>query len=328
MYSALFGSERPQILTVTAGQQESRVLGDNLFLFALSSTGELAVAIPSASLLAPATLGRMALVASTPRAVLDRVARADWAPDGTRLAVVLDDDIAQRLEYPIGHQLAKVTGEIGAMRVSPDGKLVAFVYWPAPGDSGTVELVDAEGARRTVAGPFFSVVGLAWSADGRELWFSAEANGGSLAIHAATIDGQDRVVDRAPGWVTLLDRAADGRTLVQFDSSSRCEIQFHGPGDAGERELSWFNCSFLADVSADGKTLLFDEGCPSNATESMIYTRPTSGGPAVPLGEGVSYALSPNGKWVLAALTPPKVGARAAADRRRPAARVAQRTDR
>ena len=308
VYSALFGSERPQIFTVTAGQLESRVLGDNLFLLALSSTGELAVAIPPASLLGPATLGRMALVASTPRAVLDRISRADWAPDGTRLAVVIDDDIAQRLEYPLGHQLAKVTGEIGHVRVSPDGKLVAFLHWPAMGNGGTVELVDAEGARRTVAGPFFSVDGLAWSADGRELWFTADAGGGSLAIHAATIDGQDRIVDTAPGQVSLVDRAADGRTLVSVDSGTRCQLQFHGPGDVGERELSWFNCSFLTDVSADGKTLLFDEGCPSNATEGMIYTRPTSGGPAVPLGEGVSYALSPNGKWVLAALTPPKVG--------------------
>jgi Tol biopolymer transport system component len=214
----------------------------------------------------------------------------------------LDDDIAQRLEYPLGHQLAKVTGEIGAVRVSPDGKLVAFLHWPSSGNSGTVELVDAERARRTLAGPFFSVQGLAWSADSRELWFSAEAVGGHLAIHAVTMDGQDRVVDAARGWVTLLDRAADGRILVSDNSSSRCEIQFHGPGDAGERELSWFNCSFPADVSADGKTLLFSEGCQDNATDGMIYVRPTSGGPAVLLGEGYPYALSPDGKWVLAAL--------------------------
>ena len=199
------------------------MLADNLFMFGVSSTGELAVAIPSASLLAPATLGRMPLVASTPRAVLDGVSRADWAPDGTHLAVVLEDQTTQRLEYPIDHVLAKVTGEIGPVRVSPDGKLVAFVYWPTHGDlRGTVELIDAQGARRTVAGPFEFVSGLAWSADGRELWFSAYPAGGIEGIYAATLDGQDRVVATGPAWFILLDRAADGRILANFNSSSRC----------------------------------------------------------------------------------------------------------
>ena len=306
VYSAMFGGGRPQILTATAGQPDSRVLGDNALIFAVASTGELAVAIPSVSPLVPPMLGRIAPGASTPRAVLAGVFGADWAPDGTRLAVAVEDHTAQRLEYPIGHVLTKVTGQIGTMRVSPDGKLVAFVYWPTPGDDGgSVEVVDTQGARRTVAGPFGSLRGLAWSADGRKVWFVADSAGGAsgLSIHATTLDGQDRIVAALPTRATLTDRAADGRLLIQLHSAVWNEIHFHGPGDTDDRELSWFDGSFLGDVSADGKTLLFAESREASNWTGMsaIYTRPTSGGPAVPLGAGSPYALSRDGKWVLSA---------------------------
>jgi eukaryotic-like serine/threonine-protein kinase len=310
VYSEAFNGGRAQILTVTSGRPDSRVLSDNLIILAVSSSGELAVAIPSSSTFAPFTLGRMAFGARVPRAVLAGVELADWAPDGTRFAVVIDEHTARRLEYPIGHVLARVTGEIGALRVSPDGKLVAFVYWPTRGDDrGTVELVDARGARRTVAGPFLSLRGVAWSADGRELWFATDPSGGynGMEIHAASLDGKDRVVATIPERATLLDRASDGRILLCLHVAIRNEIKFHGPGVPGERELSWFDGSSMADVSADGKTLLFAEGRETVHDELMIYTRPTSGEPAVPLGTGCPYALSPDGQWVLAAPRIPQV---------------------
>jgi hypothetical protein len=54
--------------------------------------------------------------------------------------------------------------------------------------------------------------------------------------------------------------------------------------------------------------VLFGEGCQQDTGELTFYTRLTSGGPAVPLGEGTPYALSPDGKWVLAAVHLPRVG--------------------
>jgi eukaryotic-like serine/threonine-protein kinase len=311
LYSARFDGQDPQLLNVLPGQPDSRVLGDNLFLFGVSARGELAVGIPSSSPLGPLTLGRVALGASVPRAVLEGVTLADWAPDGNNFAVAIDDRVEQRLEYPIGHVLARVAGEIGALRISPDGQLVAFVHWQNLGDDrGTVDVVDARGARRTVAGPYYSVRGLAWSADGRELWFAASPKPGSngMSIRAATLDGQDRMVSTLPLRAMLLDRAADGRLLVYLHIAIRSAIEFHRLGVPGSRELSWFDGSGVADVSADGQTLLFSEGreAAASSEELMIYTRPTSGGPAVPLGVGAPYALSPDGKWILAAQHMPR----------------------
>src|SRR5438552_15502776 len=73
------------------------------------------------------------------------------------------------------------------------------------------------------------------------------------------------------------------------------------PGSSRERDLSWFAGSVAADLSSDGKTVLFSEwglfGVQENRT---VYTRPTDGSNAKRLGEGKALALSPDGQWALA----------------------------
>lgn len=61
------------------------------------------------------------------------------------------------------------------------------------------------------------------------------------------------------------------------------------------------------DVSADGRTIPFTER--SNAiTASWMFVRATDGTPAVRLGEGRPFALSPDGRFVLATVgTPPRL---------------------
>jgi hypothetical protein len=68
---------------------------------------------------------------------------------------------------------------------------------------------------------------------------------------------------------------------------------FGGPGLERERDLSWSDTadSQVADVSADGKTLLFL--CGGGAC-----LRGTDGGPVVRLGKGFPLGLSPDGNWV------------------------------
>jgi Tol biopolymer transport system component len=71
-------------------------------------------------------------------------------------------------------------------------------------------------------------------------------------------------------------------------------------GSPRERELSWFDYSTVADLSSDGKTLLFYEWGEGVGAQSTIFLRRTDGGDALRLGEGRPLALSPDSKWALA----------------------------
>ena len=57
---------------------------------------------------------------------------------------------------------------------------------------------------------------------------------------------------------------------------------------------------FSAELSADGKVLLFDEEGVGGGGNYSVYLRKTAEDSAVRLGDGESVTLSPDGKWVLA----------------------------
>jgi dipeptidyl aminopeptidase/acylaminoacyl peptidase len=75
-----------------------------------------------------------------------------------------------------------------------------------------------------------------------------------------------------------------------------------------DRDLSWLDYSYPADLSSDGKTVLFDEegvggGARYGKTQELtysVYIRSIDGSAAVRLGEGSAEALSPDQKWVIA----------------------------
>jgi Tol biopolymer transport system component len=69
------------------------------------------------------------------------------------------------------------------------------------------------------------------------------------------------------------------------------------PGETRERRLSWLDVSSPADISPDGKTVLFNETGSSGG--GSAYLRKTNGSDAVRLGEGEGLALSPDAKWAV-----------------------------
>jgi hypothetical protein len=109
----------------------------------------------------------------------------------------------------------------------------------------------------------------------------------------AAVDLSGRVRELLGVGTYVWDVSRDGRVLVSMGEYGRAEIVALTPGAARERDLSWFSSSELADLSADGRTLLFREG-------DSIYTRRTDGADPKLLGAGRALALSPDGKWVLA----------------------------
>jgi Tol biopolymer transport system component len=75
------------------------------------------------------------------------------------------------------------------------------------------------------------------------------------------------------------------------------------PGEKAERNLTWLDWSHPDDLSRDGRTVLFDEQTqPDRDGNYTTYLRATDGSPPVRLGAGTSIALSPDGKWALAAV--------------------------
>jgi eukaryotic-like serine/threonine-protein kinase len=113
-------------------------------------------------------------------------------------------------------------------------------------------------------------------------------------------------VTRVPGSLVIFDIGKDGHVLLAR-ADRRREVMGLVAGSAKERDLSWLDYSYPADLSADGKTLLFDEegiggGVQYGDVQDLtyaVYIRDTDGSPAVRLGEGGASALSPDKKWVI-----------------------------
>lgn len=69
-------------------------------------------------------------------------------------------------------------------------------------------------------------------------------------------------------------------------------------GETSERDLSWFDWSLTADVSRDGRNLVFFESGEGVGANYSTFIRGMDGSPAVRLGSGTYPSLSPDGKWV------------------------------
>ena len=328
LYSAAWQGNPTEVFTTRPEAPESRPLGlSRTQLLAVSSAGEMALTLnsnPMGTWVNVGTLARAPIVGGAPREVLESVQWADWSPDGNNLLVVRDVGGRNRLEYPAGKALYETGGWISHPRVSPSGDQIVFLDHPIQGDdSGAVMVIDLKGTKRTLSGDWLSLQGLAWSPKGDEVWFTATKIGIDRALYAVTLSGRERLVARMPGTLTLLDVWHDGSVLLTR-ASWRRELMGRTGNEARDRELSWLDYTYAADISADGKTLLFDEegegAVLSQGTGGWtyaVYLRGTDGSPAVRLGEGTAVALSPDQKWAIAqppgspaqfALLPTKAG--------------------
>jgi eukaryotic-like serine/threonine-protein kinase len=303
IYSAAWDGRPVEAFTTRIGGPETRPLGlPSTGILAVSAAGELAVALGCELNWAECrgTLARMPLAGGAPREVLPDVYFADWSADGKNLAVVRAVEGRFRLEYPIGRILYEAPGWITHPRLSPKGDRIAFLDHPALGENdGSVSVVDLSGHKTTLSSTWKNLKGLAWSPDGKEVWFSADRITRSQFVYAVTLSGRERLVLQAPGWMRLQEISRDGRVLL-LQASPRGRILCQAAGATSERDLSWFDWSTAAGLSADGKKLLFYEWGEGVAGNPTVYLRDTTGGDAIRLGEGRALALSPDGKFALA----------------------------
>ncbi len=312
IYAAALQGSPLRIYTGRFGSPESRALGyEGVNIFAVSSKGEMALCVGAKRQSQIFTIGMLATAlveGGAPREVLADVLGADWSPDGSSLAVIRAGDTF-RLEYPIGTLLFETKGWVSDARVSPSGETVAFLFHPVrPDDRGSVMVVDRSRKTRTISQGWSTEQGLAWSHDGKEVWFTAGSGVGNRELCAASLSGKMRVVARIPGSMTLQDISRDGRVLLT-SADERGDLYAFAPGDNTERDLTWFEFSFPADISPDGTTVLFTEQGTAAGDLYSVFVRKMDGSPAARLGEGEALAFSPDAKSVLALLytSPPRL---------------------
>jgi Tol biopolymer transport system component/predicted Ser/Thr protein kinase len=281
-------------------------------LLSISSKGELAILTHPRYVghsLFEGTLARMPLEGGAPREVLDGVREADWSPDGSELAVIRDVGGKDRLEFPAGKVLAETGGYFSEPRFSPRGDRIAFFQHPFKfDDRGEVAVVDLAGKKTILSEGYWGEEGLAWSPAGDEVMFSAGNAYNNFRVYAVSLAGKRRVALESAGGLTIHDIRADGRWLATRDDFFR-EMQVLAPGQSTERDLAWLDLSDPSALSADGKTLLFQEESGSVGVNYAVCLRQTDGSPVVRLGEGAANDLSRDGKWAIANVptTPPKL---------------------
>jgi Tol biopolymer transport system component len=277
-------------------------------LLSISPSGEMAIAIDCRSNhpgVCAGTLARAALTGGAPRDVAEGIQEADWAPDGTNMMVVRDVGGKSRLEFPMGKVLYETPGHVSYARLSPKADRIAFLDHPFPlDDAGTVAIIDLAGHKTTLTSKWASEGGLAWSASGDEVWFTATEAGANRSLYAVTPGGKLRVVTRVPGGLKLHDVARNGRVLLTRESP-RVGIRGILEGDDREREMSFLDYSFASDISPDAKVLLFDEEGEAGGANYTVFIRKSDRSPVVRLGEGNALAISPDGKWALSMLPSP-----------------------
>jgi eukaryotic-like serine/threonine-protein kinase len=280
-------------------------------LLAVSSTGELAIALNQRYLnhnMAVGTLARLPFSGGSPREILEDVLDADWSPDGTGLAVSRPAGNRFRLEYPIGKVLYETAGYVSHLRFSHRGDKIAFMDHPLYGDDrGFVTVVDLAGKKSVLTQDWPSEYGLAWSPDDSEILFSATdtQTGNRNIVRAVTLAGKLRVILRAPANVRLHDVASDGRLLITTDSD-RYDIALGDTASGKETDLTWFDFSWSQALSDDAKWIAFSTQESGNQANYSAYVRKTDGSPAIRLGDGDPLGFSPDGRWLAANL--PAVG--------------------
>ena len=303
-YSARWGGQPAEIFSVRLDGVESRSIGLGGSV-AATMPGRMAVVLPNGR------LAEMPLEGGVPREIREDVVAADWAPDGT-LAVArrvggsagaAEWQLSRtQVEFPAGQVLfAPDSGtELGSLRVSPRGDRLALVELPSgkTDAAGRVVTIDRQGRRVVLASGWTAIGGLAWSAEGREVWFTATESGASQSLHAVTLAGRERLIAQTGANLVLCDVSHDGRALLT-QGRVAWEVRGRMGSDNGEREYSWLDGTAATFFSQDGRSFIFNEAADGGGARLGAYLRRSDGFPPVRLGEGAPLTVSPDSAWVV-----------------------------
>jgi eukaryotic-like serine/threonine-protein kinase len=306
IYGAAWDGKPFQLFYTRIGSSESRSLGVDADILAISRSGEMAVLLDQhfGMTSRQGTLAVMSLTGSAPRKLLDNVQDADWSPDGSKLVVTHYTGGHCALEFPPGKVLYETTGGawLSDPRVSARGDQIAFLEHPLArdDDAGYVAVIDLAGNKRILSRESVSISGVAWDPAGDAIWFSSSEPPSNIfrALFKVTTAGQQLLARRESSNLALHDVSRDGHLLLTRNIY-RGEVFGRIFPENKERELGWHDYSLASDLSADGASLLLSVQGESTGSGYEVYLRKTDGSPAVRLGDGLPQRFSPDGKWAL-----------------------------
>jgi len=272
-------------------------------ILSIASTGELAVSIGRKfdAWTSEGTLATASLLGGASRPLVERANCADYSPDGKEMAAVRRNGNSDVLEWPLGKQLLETNGYFSHVRISRDGKHLAFLDHPFFGDNrGDLVVIDRSGKKTILVHDWAAIEGIAWSADGSEVWFTGDRDGsvGNFELYGVDLTGKLRRVWYVPSNITLLDVSRDGRVLVTSGGLTG-SIYGQRPTDARERDLTFLTWADADALTPDGNTLIVTSYGAGAGAYYSTYLRPFDGA-YERLGEGRAGHLSPDGKWIIA----------------------------
>jgi hypothetical protein len=241
-----------------------------------------------------------------PRDIAENILSASWTPDGSDLAVIrLTPDGDGRIEWPIGHVVFESFLLSWDLAMSPDGARLAFAEYSS-GPGLTIWTIDRQGKKTAAAAGLTSFGHLAWSKHTGNLLFLGGRGNGDLGLRSVSPSGRERLLWQAPPGFNLHDVAPDGRLLVERYAVRRGVI-WVPPGGTRQIELGWLDRTEIENISPDGSLVVFNEIGEGGGPKGGVFIRPTDGGPAIRLGDGIATDVSSDGKWVLTvtATSPP-----------------------
>ena len=297
------GGARRIYLTRTDSPETTEPALPSAVLASVSSRSELALSLDRHFLgswwLGTGMLAQAPLFGGSPREIAPEIGEAAWLPDGQGLAVIRRAGLENVVEFPLGHPVFSSTGWLVGLRVSPDGRHVAFIDMTGIGHGSALRVVDANGASRMSTALGFWHGGLAWKPDGRELYFVQSKAPDGATLEAVDLEGRRRHVTRfMGGYVTLNDVSPSGDMLL-CRATNTYSIACSRPGQERDTPLGQFDFALGKDLSDDGRTLLYDEQGVANDGELYTYVGATDGSPPVRLGPGYARELSPDGRRVI-----------------------------
>jgi len=308
IYSAGFDGKPVELFftDIEGSQSKSAGLG-SVALKSVSRSGKIAVLVDFKLNVSDGYNGTLKILPAEggpPEQEIPGVDDAAFAPDGS-FAVFKSVLGGQQLEYPDGQVLYKSTGWMSYPRFSPKGDKIAFFEHPLGDFSGSLAVFDLSSKTITyLLKEWRALKGLAWDPNADEIWFGGARTNKILSVNAVSLSGQLRLdlYEVTEVGARIDDVSEDGKLLITrgTNHTTMINLQRKSPPDAVN---SRFAFSVSADISANGKTLLFYEGGYEGkdplGTKTAYLSR-LDGSEPVELGSGKALALSPDGKWALA----------------------------